>query len=124
MWRLARAIHTYAYTVCTEMFGSSEINLRTIIIKIGQNHIHTVIHASFGWEISKYTVIYGVYLEFWPSLSICIMQQHLYHADTATCNVCRVGQNRIFTSYMTVYLEFWPSLVITICNYRASTLTS
>ena len=46
--------------------------------RVGQNHKYTVyiqwtinilciyIHGIFGREITKYTVIYGVYIQFWP----------------------------------------------------------
>jgi hypothetical protein len=30
------------------------------------------IHGVFGREITKYTVIYGVYIRFWPTLTICL----------------------------------------------------
>jgi len=29
------------------------------------------IYSIFGREITKYTVIYGVYIRFWPTLDIC-----------------------------------------------------
>jgi hypothetical protein len=28
-------------------------------------------HGNFGREITKYTVIYGVYIQFWPTLVLC-----------------------------------------------------
>jgi hypothetical protein len=33
--------------------------------RVGQNHIYTVytcLHGTLGWEITKYTVMYGVYI--------------------------------------------------------------
>jgi hypothetical protein len=37
--------------------------------RVGLNHIYTVyIYGIFGREITKYTVIYGVYMRFWPTL--------------------------------------------------------
>jgi len=39
--------------------------------RVGQNHIHTVYISNyiiFGREITKYTVIYGVYIRFWATL--------------------------------------------------------
>jgi hypothetical protein len=37
--------------------------------RVGQNHIYTVyIYGIFGREIIKYTIIYGVYIRFWPTL--------------------------------------------------------
>jgi len=42
------------------------------IHRVGQNHIYTVYIRYFGREITKYTVIYGVYIRFWPTLYIVI----------------------------------------------------
>jgi len=40
--------------------------------RVGQNHIYTVyIYGIFGREITKYTVIYGVHIRFWPTLRMC-----------------------------------------------------
>jgi len=30
-------------------------------------------YGNFGREITKYTVIYGVYIRFWPTLCICMV---------------------------------------------------
>ena len=40
----------------------------TYICRVGQNHLYTVYIQYFGREIIKYTVIYGVYIRFWPTL--------------------------------------------------------
>ena len=42
------------------------------IHRVGQNHIYTVYIRYFGREITKYTVIYGVYIRFWPTLKRCV----------------------------------------------------
>ena len=38
------------------------------------NHILTIyircIYGVFGWEITKYTVVYGAYTRFWPTLIV------------------------------------------------------
>jgi hypothetical protein len=51
------------------------------IFRVGQNHIYTVyiryFCGIFGREITKYTVIYGVYIRFWPTLSILLLGQSL-----------------------------------------------
>jgi hypothetical protein len=40
-----------------------------LMSRVGLNHIYTVyIYGIFGREITKYTVIYGVYMRFWPTL--------------------------------------------------------
>ena len=38
--------------------------------RVGQNHIYTVCIRYFGREITIHTVIYGVYIRFWPTLTI------------------------------------------------------
>jgi hypothetical protein len=30
------------------------------------------VYGIFGREITKYTVIYGAYIRFWPTLAVCI----------------------------------------------------
>jgi len=37
------------------------------IARVGQNH---TLYGIFGRETTKYTVIYGVYIQFWPTLRI------------------------------------------------------
>jgi len=37
------------------------------------------IYGIYGWEITKYTVIYGVYIQFWPTLHMqdgCVCCEH------------------------------------------------
>jgi len=63
-------------------------------IRVGQNHTYKVflagkspyirsytvyIYSIFGREIIKYTVIYGVYIRFWPTLA-CIHSNTHTHA--------------------------------------------
>jgi len=39
--------------------------------RVGQSHIYIrCIYGIFGREITKYTVIYGVYIRFWPTLGM------------------------------------------------------
>ena len=41
------------------------------ISRVGQNHIYIrFTYGIFGREVTKYTVIYGVYIRFWPTLKI------------------------------------------------------
>jgi len=41
------------------------------IIRVGQNHRYIrCIYGVFGREITIHTVIYGVYIQFWPTLHI------------------------------------------------------
>ena len=46
--------------------------IRTPISRVGQNPIHAVYTVFFGREITEYTVIYGVYIQFWPILPISL----------------------------------------------------
>jgi hypothetical protein len=40
-----------------------------MIHRVGQNHIYIrCIYGNLGREITKYTVIYGAYIRFWPTL--------------------------------------------------------
>ena len=53
--------------------------------KVGQNHIYTVYepciygvcYGVIGRETIKYMVIYGVYIQFWPTLYICSSMLHM-----------------------------------------------
>jgi hypothetical protein len=41
-------------------------------IRVGHNHITIRCkNGNIGKEITKYTVIYNVYVQFWPTLEIC-----------------------------------------------------
>jgi hypothetical protein len=40
--------------------------------RVGQNHIYTVYVRYFWQENHKYTVIYGVYIRFWPTLHMVL----------------------------------------------------
>ena len=39
------------------------------MFRVGQNHI-SYIYGNFGREITNYTVIYGAYIRFWPTLDM------------------------------------------------------
>jgi hypothetical protein len=42
-----------------------------LINRVGQNHMYMVhVRLFFGSKITKYTVIYGVQIQFWPTLFI------------------------------------------------------
>jgi hypothetical protein len=85
---------------------------RTIYIRL--------INGIFGREITKYTVIYGVYIRFWPTL--CTTLSTRVYNDAS--RLCRVGQNHIYMVYIQyfwqgitkytvvhgVYIRFWPTL--------------
>ena len=37
--------------------------------RVGQNHTYTrCVYGTFGREITKYMVVYGAYIRFWPTL--------------------------------------------------------
>ena len=52
--------------------GQSPVDRTTCTIpinRVGQNHIYIrFIYGIFGREITKYTVIYVIYIRFWPAL--------------------------------------------------------
>ena len=48
------------------------------------------IYRTFGRQITIHTVIYGVYIRFWPTLHICISQRVLCDS-TRTCIRVAVG---------------------------------
>ena len=104
--------------------------------RVGQNRIyqnHTYIrciYGIFGREITKYTVIYGVYIQYWPNLRIytpLYMTVYLVFSLPAIPYVHRVGQNHtyirciygIFSREITIHtviygadIRFWPNLRI------------
>ena len=43
---------------------------REKIIRVGQNYTFIGIYGNFGRELTIHTVIYGVYIQFWPTLKI------------------------------------------------------
>ena len=47
------------------------VQLLCNICRVGQNHIHTVYVTLNGRGFTKYSVIYGVYIRFWPTPNIC-----------------------------------------------------
>jgi hypothetical protein len=52
----------------TSFVGLSRTVCMHRICRVGQNHIYT--YGTSGREITKYTVIYGVNIRFWPTLRI------------------------------------------------------
>ena len=74
------------------------------------------IYNNLGREITKYTVIYGVYIRFWPTLHICqICTDCLYVFLARTIYTrCTYGifglEITKYTVYIYVYIRFWPTL--------------
>jgi len=53
----------------------SQVCVCVSMCRVGQNHIYIYIrciYGVFGRKITKCTVMYGVYTQFWPSLSMCV----------------------------------------------------
>jgi len=46
---------------------------RKVIHRVGQSQYIWCIYGIFGRGITKYTVVYGVYIRFWPTLVIHVM---------------------------------------------------
>jgi hypothetical protein len=76
------------------------------IHRVGQNHIYTVYMRFFGMEITKHTVIYSVYIQFWTTLCIRVppglvsMILFIWYVVRPPCLVCcayTVGSGQICT---------------------------
>ena len=70
--------------------GSSVVCTGHTFLGLAKTIYIRCIYGNFGREITKYTVIYGVYIRFWPILHI----SHFPCAKgTLTACTSRVGQN-------------------------------
>ena len=59
----------------------------THMCRVGQNHIPIrCIYGILGREITKYTIIYGVYKRFWPTLYMCACANVYVHV--CVCMSC------------------------------------
>jgi hypothetical protein len=65
--RVCVSQHASKRALCTK-YGPSINN------RFGQNHIYTVYYGIFGREITKHTVIYEVYIWFWPTLVLMMIK--------------------------------------------------
>ena len=45
------------------------------------------VYGIFGREITKYTVIYGVYIRFWPALHTYVIRDEVEHAFFPPCTL-------------------------------------
>ena len=89
--RAKNTVHTCTHRICSEnasVKGCCSLTPYTHIFRVGQNHIYIrYVYGIFGREITIYTVIYGVYIRFWPTL-----------------HICRVGKNCVWNSvYGSIY---------------------
>jgi hypothetical protein len=64
--------------VCLIVFPLCGTGVLCHLFRAGQDYICTCIYSLFGRELTKYTVIYGAYIRFWPTL-------HLLHNSSFTC---------------------------------------
>jgi len=55
--------------------------------RVGQNHICTVYKQDVWQKITKYTIMYRVYMRFWPALLIRLLcnRVHLISQGTLCC---------------------------------------
>ena len=61
------------------------------VTRVGQDHIYIwYVRGIFGREITKYTVKYGVYTQFWPTLGTTQCE----HACTDSMHACADSQRR------------------------------
>jgi hypothetical protein len=100
-------IHIYIYIygwpepyICTVYLVISLSNIlyiNLLYVGLAKTIYIRCIYGNFGREITKYTVIYGVYIRFWPTLVICGSGQpytynHKHHIFKATrLNIVIVG---------------------------------
>ena len=61
----------YMCTVCDRMHGNFPAK-NTVYIGLARTIYIRCIYGIFGRKIIKYTVIYGVYIRFWPALRIYV----------------------------------------------------
>ena len=84
MWAFPATVHRGA--LCNSYNG----NVQYTCIGLAKTIYIRCIHGIFGREITRYTVIYGVYIRFWPTL-------HMYHSARSVQStvylVSRVGQS-------------------------------
>ena len=65
------------FTACLVFFHAllvtqaSAIETQCVYVGLVRTIYIRCIYGIFGREITKYTVIYGVYIRFWPTLRIC-----------------------------------------------------
>jgi len=102
--------HTFIVIYGVRIFGG-------VIARVGQNHTFIVTYVGlartiyircicgiFGREITKYTVIYGVYIRLWPTLYIrCTYVRTVFLAGELPC------------MHMVIYgagIRLWPNLNI------------
>jgi len=44
---------------------------KTLVNRVGQNHIYIwCVYGIYGREFTKYTVIYGAFIRYWPTLLV------------------------------------------------------
>jgi hypothetical protein len=56
------------YQKASATMCASPVAYFKVMCRIGQNHIYMVYIRYFGRKITKHTVIYGVYIQLWPTL--------------------------------------------------------
>jgi hypothetical protein len=71
----ARSIPAMVKTACLDVSIRRTCSVSVMVqtaytVRVGQNHIYGIwcMYGIFGREITKYTVIYGDYIRFWPTL--------------------------------------------------------
>ena len=70
------------------------------------------IYGNFGREITKYTVKYGVYIQFWPTQNKCMFMCHQGWPEPYIQCVHGVFGRKVtkYTVVYSVYVRFWPPL--------------
>jgi hypothetical protein len=73
LWPCACWFHVHVDFMCMLKVPYIHHAYMYTISRVGQNHVYVrCIYSTFGREITKYMVIYGVYIRFWPTLPISL----------------------------------------------------
>ena len=90
-------------TLLRSLLGAGHFHVITAVtthchcfhFRVGQNDIYTVyIHGVFGREITKYTLMYGVYIRFWPTLfNLRCTRPFLWCTDTHARDQLQIKTN-------------------------------
>jgi len=62
-----------------------------LFVGLAKNVYIRCMSGTFGREITKYTVMYGVYIRFWPTLTICVVSFGI-EICKYTVFACNLGQ--------------------------------
>ena len=79
--------------------GECRLNFDQAFVGLARPYIYIYIYIRgiFGWDLIRYTVIYGVYTRLWPALNICSMntvRERERREEGLACNFIPFGGGR------------------------------